>query len=304
MTDRPRSLALELLLLLLLAVLWGSSYLWVKIAVDTIPPLTLIASRVAIAAMVLLGVVAWYGHRLPRAASTWRQLFIQAFLNSTGAWTILAWGQQFVDSGLAGVLNSTSPIFVLLLTAFWTRHEPVSWARAAGVLLGLGGIVLIIGFDTLNGLGQQVVAQLAILAGAMMYACAAIYGKSRFSDLDPTAIAAGTMICASLCLVPASLAVDRPWQLAPPAHALAAAAMLGVFCTGLAMLLYFRLLRTLGSMGVASQGYLRAGLSVLLGIVILGEQLSVVVACGLVGTILGVALINMPIRPKRQRPTR
>ncbi len=296
MTAHRPNLYIELTLLLCLAVLWGSSYLWIKIAVDTIPPLTLIASRVAIAAIILVAVVAWSGLDMPRKSRTWGLLFIQAFLNSTGAWTVLAWGQQFVDSGLAGVLNSTSPIFVLLFTLLWTRHEPVTSAKVAGVLLGLGGVVLIVGFDVLRGLGQQVIAQLAVLAGAVMYAGAAIFGKSRFTELHPTSVAAGTMLCATACLVPASLIVDQPWQLAPPLHALAAAAMLGVFCTGLALLIYFRLLRTLGSMGVASQGYLRSGLSVVLGVIVLGEELTVLLACGLVATIVGVALINLPRR--------
>ncbi|MGI9424910.1 MAG: DMT family transporter [Hyphomicrobiaceae bacterium] len=296
MADSRPNLLLEFSLLLCLAVLWGSSYLWIKIAVDAIPPVTLIAVRVSVAAIMLLGVVAWLRLDLPGDAATWSQLTVQSVLNSTGAWLLLAWGQQFVDSGLAGVLNSTSPLFVLAFTMLWTRHEPITGLKQIGVACGFAGVLMIVGFDVLQGLGQQVGAQLAILAGAVMYAGAAIFGKQRFNHLHPTATAAGTMICASVCLVPLSLTIDRPWTLTPTATDLAAALILGVFCTGFALLLYFRLLRTIGSMGVASQGFMRAGLSVLLGVVVLGEQLTVLLAFGVVSTILGVALINFPNR--------
>lgn len=300
MTSKPKSLALELFLLACLALLWGSSYLWIKVALESIPPITLIAIRVSVAAALLVAVV--FAMRLDWScdARTGRMLFVQAFLNSTGAWTILAWGQQYVDSGLAGVLNSTSPIFVLLFTMLWTRHEATSLSKVLGCLLGIVGVIMIIGFDALSNLGRQVLAQLAVLTGAIMYAGAAIYGKQRFNHLHPTVTAAGTMIIATLCLVPLSLALERPWTLTPSTNAVAAAIILGVLCTGLALLLYFRLLRTLGSMGVASQAYLRAGLSVVLGVVILGEQLTTVLALGVLATIVGVALINSPSRAKSQ----
>lgn len=294
MTNRTYNLAFELTLLACLAALWGSSYLWIKIALDDIPPLTLIAIRVSIAAVMLVAVASAMRLAWSIDGKTARMLFIQAFLNSTGAWTILAWGQQYVDSGLAGVLNSTSPIFVLLFTMFWTRHEATTGPKVLGCALGILGVAMIVGFDALSNLGQQLIAQLAVLTGAVMYAGAAIYGKQRFNHLHPTVTAAGTMIIATLFLVPASLILEQPWTLAPSTQALGAAIILGVFCTGLALLLYFRLLRTLGSMGVASQAYLRAGLSVLLGVVILGEQLTLVLAMGVLATIAGVAMINAP----------
>lgn len=289
--------AFELALLGLLALLWGSSYLLIKLALDGLPPFTLIAIRVAVAALLLLAVVRARGERLPADAATWRAFFVQAFFNSVGAWTVLAWGQQFVDSGLAGVLNSTSPLFVFLLTALWTRHEPITVRKATGALLGIAGVVLVLGLDVLAGIGRQVVAQLAILSGAFLYACAALNGR-RFAALPPTITAACTMICAAACLIPASLVLDRPWLLRPPAGALAAALGLGVFCTALALLLYFRLLRTLGPIGVTSQSYLRCGISVLLGVVVLGEHVTGTLGLGLVAIVLGVAAINTPARKR------
>lgn len=287
----PYNNVTELAWLGCLALLWGSSYLLIKISIQTIPPITLIASRVGIAALLLIAVMTWQKARLPRDGRTWRMLLVQAFLNSIGAWTVLAWGQQFVDSGLAGVLNSTSPIFVFFITMLWTRHETVSWLKLAGALLGVLGVILIIGVDVLQGLGQQVAGQLAVLFGAILYAGAAVYGR-RFSQLPNTVTAAGTMICASVVLVPLSIVVEHPWTLSPSWQSLLAAVGLAVFCTAVALLIYFRLLTTLGSMGTASQAYLRAGVSVLLGIIILGEEITLVVGFGLFAVIVGVIAIN------------
>jgi drug/metabolite transporter (DMT)-like permease len=222
-------------------------------------------------------------------------LLVQAFVNAIAAWTLLAWGQQHVDAGLASVLNSTSPIFVFLFTTLITRHEAMNGRKLAGALIGLSGVCLIVGLDALEGLGVQVAGQLACLAGAMLYGVAAIYGK-RFGHISATVTATGTMIWAAAVLVPAALIVDRPWTLQPGASAIAAAVALSIVCTGIALMLYFRLVRTIGSLGVASQAYLRAGIGVLLGIIVLGESITPSVALGLFAAILGVALINWPER--------
>jgi drug/metabolite transporter (DMT)-like permease len=295
-TDK-HSLATELSLLGVLALLWGSSYLLTKIAVATIPPLTLIAVRVLIAAIVLASVMAFQGHRLPRDGRSWRMLLVQALFNSIVSWTLLAWGQQFIDSGLASVLNSTSPIFVFFITLLVTRHESVSALKLCGAILGVAGVTLIVGVDALRGVGQQVAGQLAALAGAMLYGMAAIYGK-RFAHLPAVTTAAGTMIWASVVLVLSSLLIEWPLERAPTMASVLAACGLGVFSTGLALLIYFRLVRTLGSMGVASQSYLRAGVGVVLGILILGEEISLMVGLGLIAAICGVAAINvrLPVR--------
>lgn len=295
--DKKARFGVEIAFLALLALLWGSSYLFVKIAVSEIPPLTLIAARVTIAAAFLVAMMARRRERFPRDARTWRMLFVQAIFNSIGAWTLLAWGQQYVDSALASVLNSTSPIFVFFITLLFTRHEPVTAMKLAGGSLGVVGVVLTVGTDALDGLGREVIGQLATLAGALLYAGAAIYGK-RFARLPATVTAAGTMIWASVCLVPLCLVLDRPWTLAPSLEAIAAALTLSIFGTAIALQIYFRLVRTLGSMGVASQSYLRAGIGVALGITFLGEQITPTLALGLGAAILGVAAINLPCRTR------
>ncbi|MGO1120002.1 DMT family transporter [Rhodovibrionaceae bacterium A322] len=285
-------------LLGLLALLWGASYLFIKVAVSEIPPLSLIAARVGVAALFLCLVMAWRGDHLPRDARTWRQLLLQSFLNSFGAWTLLAWGQQYLDSGLAAVLNSTSPLFVFFITLLVTRHESLSVVKLFGALLGLLGVILIVGVEALDGLGQQVAGQLAALAGAFLYACAAINGK-KFSHISATATAAGTLLWATVVLLPLALVLDQPWTLRPSATALGATLMLSIFSTAVALLIYFRLLRSLGSLGTASQAYLRVAVGLALGMVVLGEQLSLTVWIGLLAAMIGVAALNMPhAKPK------
>ena len=294
MTARP-DLRVEFALLALLALFWGSSYLFLKVAVAEIPPITLIALRVTGAAAFLLVVMRWRNESLPRDGHTWRMLYTQALFNSIASWTVLAWGQQFVDAALASVLNSTSPIFVFLFTTLVTRHEALNGRKLAGALVGLFGVTLIVGLDALSGLGTQVMGQLACLLAAALYACAAIYGK-RFDHLPAVATATGTMVCASATLLPLAFVVERPWAMHPSATAIGATIMLSIFCTGVALLIYFRLVRTIGSLGVASQAYLRAGIGVMLGMVFLGETISLPAAAGIAAAIIGVALINWPAR--------
>jgi len=278
-------------LLVLLAVLWGGSYPLIKISLESITPITLMAIRVTVAAAILAAIVRQRGYQFPRGKNTWRALLLQAFLNSIGAWTVLAWGQQFVDSGLAGVLNSTSPIFVFFITLLWTRHEDVGFAKFIGAMLGLLGVLLILGIDVLSGLGQQVVAQLAILAGALLYAFAAIYGK-RFSDQPAITTATGTMIWATVFLCPLAIIVEEPWSLDVSLQSAIAAAALALFSTAGALLIYFRLVTTIGSMGVASQSYLRSAIAVAIGVLVLDESLTASLAIGVTVIIVGMVMIN------------
>ena len=290
------NLKAELPLLALLALLWGSSYLFIEIAVTEIPPITLIAIRVTSAAAFLLVVMMLQKETLPRDGSTWRMLLLQAFFNSIGAWTVLAWGQQFVGAGLASVLNSTSPIFVFLFTAMVI----LGGRKLLGALVGFFGVVLIVGIDVLRGAGTQVAGQVACLLGAALYGCAAINGRN-FRHLSALTTATGTMICAAVILVPLAFIVERPLAVDPSPKVIGATAMLSVFCTGVALLLYFRLVQTIGSMGVASQSYLRAAVGVILGMAFLGETLALPVATGIAAAIIGVALINWPTANKLPR---
>jgi len=290
----PRVPAREWLLLGALAALWGSSYLFIRVAVETIPPVTLIAVRVTLAALLLGAIVVLRGDSFPRRPAIWSSLMLQAFCNSIGAWTLLAWGQQRVPSGMAGVLNATSPLFVVGLTLLGGARP--RWTAVAGAVTGFAGVATIVGADGGTLVGGDVAGQLAVLASAALYGCAALNGR-RFASLPPAVAAAATMLLATAVLVPASFVLERPWTLVPSTRSMLSALTLAIACTGGALLLYFRLLRTIGPLGVASNSYLRAGVSVALGVAILGEAFTWPIAAGGAAIIAGVVLINAPERP-------
>lgn len=285
----------DLALLLLLSLLWGASYALIRIAVETIPPLTLVAVRVAIATALLQLVLARQGSALPRDPRIWGRFAIQAAMNGILPFTLIAWGEQRIDSGLAGVLNSTTPIFVFLITRLWTRHEAATVRQLLGTLLGLAGIVAIVGPSALGaGLTGDVVAEGAIIAATVCYAVAAIFGRN-FAGLPAIVPAAGSTAVSALIMVPAALLIDRPWTLPMPSFAsMLALAALGTASTAGAFVVYFRLLRSLGSVGTASVAYLRAGVSVAIGILFLGELPSWRIAGGLVLVLAGVAAMTLP----------
>ena len=297
MTVPKKNIALDLALLLLLATLWGASYTLIKIGVATIPPITFIAARTLIAGGILFAIINLRGMKLPREASTWRRFMFQACLNSVIPFTMIAWAEQSVDAGLATILNSTSPIFTFLLTVFLTQHEPAAPRKLFGVVAGITGTCLIVGFEAFNGLGHELWPQLAIVAATVCYAGAAIFGHG-FKGLDPMMPAAGSLICGALILFPISVLVDHPWKLAPSPQSIWALIGLSVFSTALAFVIYFRLIQTLGSVGTTAQAYLRVPIGVGLGIFMLGETLTSTIWLGFICVIVGVAAMTIPPRLK------
>jgi drug/metabolite transporter (DMT)-like permease len=292
-----KSILLDLVQLLLLASLWGASYTLIKIGVATIPPITLIAARTLIAGGILFAILRLRGLKLPGDSATWKRFLFQACLNSVIPFTMIAWAEQSVDAGLATILNSTSPIFTFLLTVFLTQHEPATGRKLFGVVAGVIGISLIVGMEALNGLGHDLWPQLAIVAATVSYACAAIFGRG-FRGLDPMVPAAGSLIGGAAILLPLSMVIDQPWTLSPSLDSMWALIGLSVFSTALAFVIYFRLLRSLGSVGTTSQAYLRVPVGVGIAILFLGETLTPPMLAGLLCVIVGVAAMTIPSRNK------
>ena len=292
---RPRNMAFELVLLLLLATLWGASYTFIKLGVATIPPITLIAARTTIAAGLLLAIMRWRGVRMPRDAATWWRFLFQACLNSVIPWTMLAWGERSLNAGLSTILNSTSPIFTFFLTLAVARDETPTARKLFGVAAGMAGICLIVGVQALSGLGEQLTAQIVIVLAAICYAGAAIFSRG-FKNLDPIAPAAGSLISGAAILIPMSLVIDRPWTITPSTGSLLALLGLAVFSTAFAFVIYFRLIQTVGSVGTTAQAYLRVPIGVALGVVFLGESLTSTAWVGLACVVVGVAAMTIPAR--------
>lgn len=293
--DQKTNIAVELGLLLLLATLWGASYSFIKIGVETIPPITLIAARTLIAGLILIAIIRLRGLRLPADPATWKRFLFQASLNSVIPFTAIAWAEQTTEAGVAAILNSTTPIFTFLITLLITRHEPVTSRRLFGVATGLTGTCLIIGVQALGRLGHELWAQIAIVAATICYAGAAIFGRN-FRGLDPMIPAAGSLISGAIILIPLSLIIDRPWTLEPSTNSMMALLGLAVFSTAAAFTIYFRLIHTLGSVGTTAQAYLRVPIGVGIGVIFLGERLTSTAWLGLAFVIIGVIAMTLPTK--------
>jgi drug/metabolite transporter (DMT)-like permease len=300
MTSNPHhkpNYAVELALLATLATLWAASYTLIKLGIDTIPPVTLIAARTLIAGTILVVIMRGRGIRFPRDWASWRNFTIQACLNSAIPFTLIAWAEKSIDAGLAVILNSMTPVFAFLITLLWSRHEVTSLRKFAGVAVGLAGTCIIVGGQAFNHVGHELLAQLAVVLATVCYAGAAIFGKN-FKTLDPMAPAAGSLLSGAVILIPVSLVVDRPWTLTPSAASVMALIGLAVFSTALAFVIYFRLIHTLGSVGTTAQGYLRAPIGVAIGAYALGESPSLTAWIGLVCILMGVAFMTIPARSR------
>ncbi|MET4116783.1 drug/metabolite transporter (DMT)-like permease [Bradyrhizobium sp. JR1.5] len=294
-TAEQTTLALDIGLLLLLSLIWGSSFTLIKIAVPTIPPFTMVAARVTIAAILLIAVARAQGHALPGRGSVWAAFFVQGLLQSALPFTLISWGEMHIASGLAGVLNATPPMFVLAIALMTgPGRQAMSSRKIIGIALGLAGVALTMGADALSGIGTTApLAQAAVLCASLCYALAPIWGQ-RFSGLPAIVTAAGAMSCAAALMLPAATAIERPWTLPPPpASAIAAVITLAIVCTALAMVIYFRLIRMLGPLGTTSGSYLRAGFAVALGTVWLGEHFTWSSLAGMALILVGVVAITV-----------
>jgi drug/metabolite transporter (DMT)-like permease len=235
----------------------------------------------------------------------WAAFFVQGLLQSALPFTLISWGEAHIPSGLAGVLNATPPMFVLAIAIAMTTgrgRQTVSGQKIIGVSLGLAGVAITMGPDALSGIGTSApLAQAAVLGASLCYALAPIWGQ-RFSKLPAIVTAAGAMSCAAILMLPAAAVLEQPWALpSPPVDAIAAVMILAVICTALAMVIYFRLIRTLGPLGTTSGSYLRAGFAVALGIVFLGERFTWSGLAGMTFILAGVIAVTMPLPARRAK---
>src|SRR5262245_21925325 len=205
-SSRPRMDGGEWLLLCALSTLWGGSFFFAKIAVSALPPLTLVLARVGIGAVVLNALVIARRERIPHGWRVWAALFAMGALNNLVPFALLFWGQTHITSGLASILNATTPLFTVLLAHALTRDERLTRRRLAGVLLGLGGTVVMIGPEALRGVSTDLLAQLACLGAAVSYAFAAIFGR-RFVTMPPLVTATGQLTASTVMAMPLALAI-------------------------------------------------------------------------------------------------
>lgn len=283
-------------LLLLLGALWGGSFMLIKLAVATVPPLTLAAGRIAIGAAVLVAVVRWRGIPFPTAPRDWAFLFAMGSAGTLLPFALINWGETHIDSSMAAILISAVPISTIILAHLFQRDEPLTIGNIAGVLLGCAGIIILIGPGALGGLGVQVLGQLAIVGATLCYAGTSILAR-RLSHLPSELVAAGMLMTATLVAVPASIAVERPWQLEPSAGAMAAVLGLGLGATACGYLLLFRIIARAGAGFSSFNNFLAPLCGVMWGALLLGESIEPRALAALAIVLAGLAALRLWPRP-------
>jgi drug/metabolite transporter (DMT)-like permease len=273
--DAKTMTPLEWGMLVTLSALWGGSFLFNGIAVRELPTLTVVVSRVALAAIILHVVVSLSVRASARSIRHWRVFLVMGALNNAIPFSLIVWGQAHIASGLAAILNATTPLFTALFAHVLTKDERLTPGRIAGIVLGLLGVAVMTGSDVIRSLGVDVAAQIACLGAALSYALAGIYGR-RFKAMgvSPLDAAAGQVTASALLLLPFACIVDRPWQLAVPGPATVAALVaVATLSTALGYILYFRILATAGATNLLLVTFLIPVSAVCLGVAILGETL-------------------------------
>jgi drug/metabolite transporter (DMT)-like permease len=270
----------------MMSLLWGSAFLLIEIGLRTIAPMTLVFLRMGIAAPFMLLALYMLQERLPTDRASWQQLIILGALNAAFPFILFFWGQQYLDSGYASILNATTPLWGVVVAHFLTDDEKATPARIAGVLLGLAGIIVMVGPEAMAGLTQNLLAQIACLVSTLFYGCAAIYGrKLGKSGMAPMVVATGQVITAALIMLPVMLWIDQPWQRpVPSTESLLAATGLAIPATAIAYLFYFKTIDRAGATNAMLVAFIMPVIAVMLGIAFLGEVLTG-------GQIVGASLI-------------
>lgn len=278
-----------------LSVLWGGSFFFAKLAVAELRPLTVVFGRVALAAFALNLSLWLTGRSLFRRETPWAAFMIMGLLNNMIPFSLIFWGQTQIASGLASILNATTPLFTLVVAHLTTRDERITAAKVTALLTGLVGVVVLLGPDLLVGDQSGLTGQVACLGAALSYAFAGVYGR-RFQSLGvaPMQAAAGQVTASAMLILPIMLLVDRPWMLpAPPtASVWAALAGLALLSTALAYVLYFRILAAAGATNLLLVTFLIPVTAILLGTAFLGERLAPRQFAGMALIGLGLAVLD------------
>jgi drug/metabolite transporter (DMT)-like permease len=263
----------EWLMLVSLSLLWGGSFFFTSVALQALPPLTLVVLRFGLAALVLHLVLRVRTLRMPRDRQTWGAFLCMGLLNNAVPFGLIAWSQTHIASGLAAILNATTPLWTVIVAHVVTSDEKMTGHRLVGVLVGLAGVTVML--SPVLGTEADALGQLAVLCAALSYACAGVYGRRfRAMGVSPLVTAAAQVSASALMLLPLALFVDRPWTIAVPSlPVLGAIAGIAVLSTALAYVLYFRILASAGATNLLLVTFLIPVSAILLGWAMLGEHL-------------------------------
>lgn len=280
---------------LVLSLVWGTSYLWIKVGLETLPPLTLVAGRLALGTVFVAVAVAIAREPLPRRPRQYADLLVLSVINIVIPFLLITIGEETLDSSVAAILNATVPLFVIVIAPLVLPDERITLARVAGLALGFAGVVWLVAPGLTADIGASLPAEIMLVGSSLSYACGNVYARRTVRGMAPMIPALFQVGLAAAITLPLALAVDRPWAgLQPAPIALVAVAWLGLLGSGLAYLCYFTILRHWGSMRTAMTSYLLPVVGIAAGALALGEA---VTANRLGGTALivgGIAIVSSP----------
>lgn len=286
--------------IMLLSLLWGGAFFMIELGLRGFPPNTLVFLRMALAVPPMLLILKIMGHHMPRDRQSWQRLFVLGAINAAFPFILFFWGQTRIESGLASILNATTPLWGVVTAHFLTKDEKAAPARVIGVLLGLAGIIVMVGTEALGGISGSVLAQLACLAATLLYALAAVYARTLSqTTMTPLVIATGQVVTAAIIMLPVMLMVDQPWAL-PSAgwDAWAGALGLAIPSTAIAYFFYFRLIDRAGASNAMLVAFIMPVVAIILGVVALGETVEAKEIAGAVLIALGLIAIDGRLLPR------
>jgi drug/metabolite transporter (DMT)-like permease len=294
-----RATRTEWLIFLALGFMWGSSYLFIKIGVDTFGTFTLVALRLLIGATTLWVAFRLNGTELPRKRRTYGHLLVMALINITIPFALITWAEQSVDSALAAILNSTVPLFVIVIAPLFLPDEPIRLNGVVGLAVGFIGVVLLVSPGLMSATGD-LAGSVALLGSSLAYALGNVYSRRNVRGLPPLVPAVFQVTFAFLIVGTIALVVERPWEtVRPDPSAWFSVIWLGVFGSGLAYMLYFRLLGRWGATRTALVAYLLPIYGIVLGFLVLQEHIDITLILGTALIIAGVAIVNSPWGQRR-----
>jgi drug/metabolite transporter (DMT)-like permease len=283
---------MNLLLLLLLGTMWGSSYLFIKVAVAEVPVMTLVTGRLLLAATILWVLVLLSRHRLPRSRSLWAAYTVMGFLSGTLPYALISWGEQYIPSGLAALLQSTMPFFTVFVAHLFIQEERMTWLSILGVALGFVGVGLLLLPDLRQGQQANLLGQLAVVVSSASYAASAVFARKQLRGQPPLVSTMGQLTMGALLTMPLALSLEKPFDISPSLPALGAWLGLVLLGTVIAYVIYYALIERTSATFTSTVTYIIPINGLLLGAVILGETLTISVAISAALILAGVMLVQ------------
>jgi drug/metabolite transporter (DMT)-like permease len=290
----------DMLLLVMLAILWGASFCFARVALQELPPLTVATMRFALAGLVFAAVLRLSGQQLPRGLGAWRDFAVMGLLNNLIPFGLITLGQQHISAGMASILNSTAPLFSALITPLFLSEERFSAGRILGVLLGVGGVAVLAGPAALGIADYPALALLPGLGAGLSYAFAAIWGV-RFRGQPVRLVAGCQVMSAAMMGLPLMLGVDHAWNFRPSLEVWGALAGLALLTTVLGYLIYFRLLLRAGPTNALLVTFLIPPAAALMETMMFGASLPWLAIPAMLLIFAGIALVDGRVLIKAKR---